>query len=440
MKMSLLLATGLVLLAPAVANADSIVYIDQGNVWSAEPDGSHKVQLTTGGQWHSPTQADDGRIAAVQGTGPIQVMARDGQPLHTITTAPAKSGDGGTFAARPVQLSFSPDGTKIAYAYVANSCPVASTCGSTQRSVFYTSSTEFTPHSVYGNQHSVSNPEWVNNNRTLVFGGFGRQVAIDDLDAGDYNSRPWMVPNGDMGDGELTRDGTKLAVTTDYGANLKLTFFAVTEPEPAYPQFACEMTNPDPKFHDPSWAPDNAGIAYGSSKGIEVSRFTQFGPGLCAAPNDSILSPTGTEPDWGPAAPPASAYKAPPVPQTPAAGGGPGAAARAEGEHRAHQDDEEGAAQGARGEGHGARCRQGEARRDGQGQEAGERHRHGQAGRHGHREARQGAQERQDPHPQVDVQQRDDDVVSEGALTRRLRRNVRDLGREAGERDVDPLP
>jgi hypothetical protein len=319
MKMSLLLAAGLVLLAPAVANADSIVYIDQGNVWSAEPDGSHKVQLTTGGQWHSPTQADDGRIAAVQGTGPIQVMARDGRPLHTITTPPAKSGDGGTFAPRPVQLSFSPDGTKIAYAYVANSCPVASTCGSTQRSVFYTDAdvTTATPHSVYGNQHSVSNPEWVHNSRTLVFGGFGRQVAIDDLDAGDYNSRPWMVPNGDMGDGELTRDGTKLAVTSDYGANLKLTFFAVTEPEPAYPQFACEMTNPDPKFHDPSWAPDNAGIAYGSSKGIEVSRFTEFGPGLCAAPNDSILSPTGTEPDWGPAAPPASAYKAPPVPQTP---------------------------------------------------------------------------------------------------------------------------
>ena len=319
MKMSLLLAAGLVLLAPAVANADSIVYIDQGNVWSAEPDGSHKVQLTTGGQWHSPTQADDGRIAAVQGTGPIQVMARDGQPLHTITTPPAKSGDGGTFAPRPVQLSFSPDGTKIAYAYVANSCPVASTCGSTQRSVFYTDAgvTTATPHSVYGNQHSVSNPEWVNNNRTLVFGGFGRQVAIDDLDAGDYNSRPWMVPNGDMGDGELTRDGTKLAVTSDYGANLKLTFFAVTEPEPAYPQFACEMTNPDPKFHDPSWAPDNAGIAYGSSNGIEVSRFTQFGPGLCVAPSDSILSPTGTEPDWGPAAPPASAYKAPTVPQAP---------------------------------------------------------------------------------------------------------------------------
>lgn len=247
-------------------------------MWSASPDGSHKVQLTTGGQWHSPTQADDGRIAAVQGTGPIQVMAKDGRPLNTITTPPAKSGDGGTFAPNPVQLSFSPDGTKIAYAYLAYSCPVASSCGSIQRSVFYTSSTEATPHSVYGNQFSVSNPEWVTNSRTLVFGGFGRQVAIDDLDASDFNSRPWMVPNGDMGDGEVTRDGTKLAVTSDYGDNLKLTFFAVTgEIGGAYPEFACELTTPDPNYHDPSWAPDNAGIAYGSSKGIEVSRFTELG-------------------------------------------------------------------------------------------------------------------------------------------------------------------
>jgi hypothetical protein len=315
MLRSLLLAAGLVLTAPAVANADSIVYIDQGNVWSAAPDGSRKVQLTQGGSWHSPTQADDGRIAAVQGAGPIQVMARDGRPLHTITTPPAKSGDGGTFAPRPVQLSFSPDGTKIAYAYLGYSCPVASSCGSVQRSVFYTDAgvTTATPHSVYGNQHSVSNPEWVTNARTLVFGGFGRQVAIDDLDAGDYNSKPWMVPNGDMGDGEVTRDGTKLAVTSDYGDNLKIAFFSVqgdvrSEFPPAYPEYACEMTHPDPKFHDPSWAPDNAGIAFGSSKGIEVTRFTAFGPRACAAPDDLVLTPTGSEPDWGPADPPTAAY------------------------------------------------------------------------------------------------------------------------------------
>src|SRR3954452_3362435 len=195
------LAAGAVCIAAPAAMADSIVYIDGGNVFSATPDGAKKVQLTDGGNWHSPTQADDGTIAAVQGTGPIQVMAPDGRPIRSITTPTAKSGDGGTFAPRPVELAFSPDGTKIAYAYVANSCPVASSCGTIQRSVFYTEAnvTEATPHSVYGNQFSVSSPSWVTNSRTLVSGGAGSQVAIDDLsDTADYSQKPWMTPNADM--------------------------------------------------------------------------------------------------------------------------------------------------------------------------------------------------------------------------------------------------
>jgi WD40 repeat protein len=321
---TLLLAAGLLALAPAAANADSIVYVDQGNVWSASPDGAHKVQLTSGGGWHSPTQADDGTIAAVQGTGPIHLMARDGRPLRTITTAPAKSADGGAFEARPVNLSLSPDGSKLAYSYLAYSCPVASSCGSIQRSTFYTHTdvTEATPIEVYGNQFSVGEPEWVNNSRTLVFGGYGSQVSIDDLGPGDYSHKAWMVPNGDMGDGELTRDGTRLAVTVDYGANTKIGFFAVTgEAGSAEPEPACTMTNPDERYGDPTWSPDGAGIAFESSKGIVVSRFTAFAPGVCEAPNDVLLSATGSEPDWGPADAPAAAHvpESGDTPQTPGA-------------------------------------------------------------------------------------------------------------------------
>jgi hypothetical protein len=321
----LLVAFLLALLAPAAANADSIVYIDQGNVWSATPDGARKVQLTTGGGWHSPTQADDGTIAAVQGAGPIQVMARDGRPIRTITTEMAPSSNGGVFEPRPQDLSFSPDGTKIAYSYYSFSCPPGSSCGA-QRSTFYTDATTATPIATYGNQFGVSNPEWVTNTRTLVFGGYGRQVSIDDLGPGDYSHVPWMVPDGDMGDGEITRDGKRLAVTSDYGENTRLSFFAVTGDvtsgaPPAYPEWACSMTNPDPNFADPSWAPDGAGIAWQSSKGIEVSRFTVFGPGQCEAPNDLLLTATGSEPDWGPADTPAAAFtpSSEPTPTTPAA-------------------------------------------------------------------------------------------------------------------------
>jgi hypothetical protein len=92
-------AAGL-LCSAAAAQADSIVYIDGGNVWSAKPDGTAKVQLTTGGDWHSPTQADDGTFAAVQGVSDrISFMTRGGRLIRTIQTQPAKSADGGTFAA-----------------------------------------------------------------------------------------------------------------------------------------------------------------------------------------------------------------------------------------------------------------------------------------------------------------------------------------------------
>ncbi|WP_217921782.1 hypothetical protein [Miltoncostaea oceani] len=317
------LLAGIACLAlPGSAVADSIVYIDGGDVWSARPDGSGKVKLTDGGDWHSPTQADDGTIAAVKGTGPIQVMARDGRPIRTITTPPARSGDGGTFAPRPVQLSFSPDGTRIAYAYVANSCPVASSCGTIQRSTFYTRAdvTDATPHSVWGNQFGVSDPEWVTNDRTLVFGGYGSQVSIDDLGPGDYSQTPWMTPNADQGDGELSRDGTRLATTFFYGADTVIAFFAVTgDPRtqlpPPLPQAACTSTPPDAAYSDPSWSPDGTSIAIRSSAGIEVLRFARLAPGDCSVASSAVLTATGHSPDWGPADPAPARW-------TPPAGGG----------------------------------------------------------------------------------------------------------------------
>jgi hypothetical protein len=326
-----LFAAGLACLAAApAAMADSIVYVDGGNVWSASPDGGHKVQLTDGGNWHSPTQADDGTIAAVDGTGPIQVMARDGRPLRTITTQPASSSNGGTFPGVPTDLSFSADGSKIAYSYYAHSCPVASSCGA-QRSTFYTEAnvSQATPQSVWGNQFGVSNPEWVTGSRTLVFGGAGSQVSIDDLDSGeDYSHTAWMTPSTDMGDGEVARDGSKLAVTFDYGDDTLIAFYAVTgdvrtEKPPAIPQAACNTSSGDARHADPTWAPDSAGIAFQSSKGIEVARFREFGPNHCVVEDigSGVLTPTGETPDWGPADPPAARW-------TPPANGGGGGVAK----------------------------------------------------------------------------------------------------------------
>lgn len=332
-RAALTVAGVLCLAGPAVAQADSILYLDGGDVWSAHPDGSGRVRLTDGGDWHSPTQADDGTFAAVQtASSLITLFAPDGRPLRTIETAAAKSSDGGTFAPRPVQLSLSPDGSKLAYAYVASSCPVASTCGTIQRSTFYTDTNvgQATPVSVYGNQYGVSNPEWVTNTRTLVFGGSGRQVSIDDLGPGDYSQIAWITPNADMGDGEVSRDGRRLATTFGYGDATIVGLFAVngdvkTQSPPPQPSIACEFDRPDARYGDPSWSPDGSGLAYEASDGIQILRFTAFGPGTCeTAGTSTTFAATGSAPDWGPADPPAARWTPPPVEQTGGQQNGPG--------------------------------------------------------------------------------------------------------------------
>src|SRR3954467_11889723 len=309
--------------AAPLANADSIVYIDHGNVWTMKGDGTARVQLTDGGQWHSPTQADDGTIAAVQGTGPIVVMAKDGRQLRTIQTPSARSGDGGTFAPRPVALSFSPDGSKIAYSYIANSCPVASTCGTIQRSSFYTAATatpNATPIERWGNDFSVSDAEWVTNPRVVNFGGAGSQVNFDDLDDGaDYSHKNWFNHEQDTGDGEISRDGRKLATTFSYGASRPVAFWAVEGDVktgiPAPAKYGCRMTPAGKRYADPSWSPDSNSVAYQNSDGIYEVTFPRLDPnptdypgslGCETAGDERLIVPGGSEPDWGPAAPGAS--------------------------------------------------------------------------------------------------------------------------------------
>ncbi len=322
------LAAGSALLAalaiPAAAQADSILYIDGGNVWSAHPDGSGKIQLTDGGDWHSPTQADDGSFAAVEGASNlIQLFAPDGRPTHTISTVGTASSDGGQFAPRPVNLALTPDGSRLAYSYVANSCPEASTCGTIQRATMYTETnvTAATPLSTWGVQSGVSDPEWITDDRALVFGGYLHQVDIDPLGGGDYSYTNWMRPNEDMGDGELTRDMTKMATTWSYGANKIIVFWVVngdprSELPPPQPEEACETT-PDAGISDPSWSPDGSSIAFAESEGIQVFRFTAYKrheEGGCTVGSKSMVSATGSEPDWGPAEPPAVRWRSAPAP------------------------------------------------------------------------------------------------------------------------------
>jgi hypothetical protein len=329
MKLRTLLPAAVALAAlatPAAASADSIVYLDGGNVWSASADGAKKVQLTDGGNWASATQADDGTIAASRNLGTIEVLARDGRPLRTITTSAARTGNGGVHRGMPINLAFSPDGRTIAYEYFDVTCPPASSCPSEQHSVLYTSADgpTATPKETYGQQFGRQQPSFVTNGRALVFGGSGAWVNLDDLGGGDSSNALWFNGNGtaDFSDGEVSRDGSRLALNVGHGDETRIGFFRVQgDPRTSIPaaptpdDTVCGST-PDAKNGGSSWSPDGNALAYHSSKGIEIVRFSAFTPGRCDVAGESVLTATGSEPDWGPADPPAARW-------TPGAGGTP---------------------------------------------------------------------------------------------------------------------
>ena len=292
----LIAAVALVLVPAAAASADSIVFVKNANVWVASPDDSNQRQLTRDGTADHPyrsPQADDGTVAASY-LDSIRLSDRRGKVVRELDPPPLTNSVSHVMDGTPVDVAISPDGSKIAYTLVNASCPVGASCGARAATGYASSTGQTLPGNLY-----LSDPSWAGNSRTLVFGGFLHQVNTHDLVAAedvhwfddmDIVGQPDAT---DLGDGELSVQGDKLALVRGYSSDTHITWYSGGPPALPSPQCA---TGKLEGLHGPTWAPDGQSLAWGEPDGVWIKPSA-----LDCSVQPSLVIPAGSEPDWGPA-------------------------------------------------------------------------------------------------------------------------------------------
>jgi hypothetical protein len=287
-------------ISPAVASADSIVYIKDSNVWLAKPDGTGSYQVTTDGTaehpYRSPSQADDGTIAVGHGERILR-MRQNGAVLNDLDPPTLMNSVSHPMDGVPVDVAISPDGRKIAYSFVGYECPVGASCG-TRYVTGIIPSDRFSATATYGSSY-FHNPSWVTNSRILNSGGFGSHINIQDLGTEPFN---WVTDmETDLGDAEVTRQGDKLVAVRGYGSSTHIVWYRVNGNvlfggKPPAPEATCQ-TGEAAGFDQPNWSPDGNQVAWTEPDGIWVHADAAG----CTSPQPKLVLPGGSESDWGPA-------------------------------------------------------------------------------------------------------------------------------------------
>lgn len=316
------------------ASADSIAYINDGNVYLTTPTGDRQFQVTRDGGYGYVSQADDGTMIALYGRR-LRRLARDGSVLADFATPVSDTAAGSSFEFRgPLDPVISPDGTKVAYGYNAHyttwdpNCPYGPN-GCYAGKVFvgtgYSHADRLTgwDEPGYGKHSGWQWPSWIDNQRVLITDPAEalNDYAWVDTFGDDQYGQDWFGNYYDysLRDGEVNRQGDGAAfVSSQTELNDLIRIFRVTQPIPAAPEECLWLKDPEGGgFSSPSFSPDGHSLAYDDGAGVWVMRGIDLT--ACTPGGTSVkLVPGGHDPDWGPAdVPQAAAPPAPKVPEAP---------------------------------------------------------------------------------------------------------------------------
>lgn len=307
-----LAASALSLGLVSTASADSIVYVKDGNVWIAKPDGSSQYQVTRDGTtaqpYRSPSQADDGTIAASFGSYIVR-MRQNGSVLNRMDPPPLTNSVGSPVDGVPDSVAISPDGARIVYTLVSYECPIGGpACGA--RPV-----TAITPadHMAPTGNLYTSGSSWVTNTRILTFAGYQHQVNTYDVGAAEdvhWFDDEELTDGGastDQSDGEVNRQGTYVATIRGYGNDRTVMWLRIRGDVQTGSRAAGTLLPPDPDvgcvttatsdIAGPTWSPSGTALAWYEEGAIHVWDDVV----RCAGASSKPVIPGGSEPDWGPA-------------------------------------------------------------------------------------------------------------------------------------------
>jgi hypothetical protein len=329
-------AVAALLVCAGSAQASSLVYIKNYNVWTANPDGTGERQLTTDGfkelPYESPSQADDGTILAARGLKFVKLDRqghRIGPLLHSILVGkPANA-----LAIGPFDPKLSPDGHKLVY-----------WVGTWSTWFDYGTNTTWTDPkdaviwqdadtgAQLGFTMFYEKPSWLQDSQHALLSQPGNRLAaqiVGSAVGGNHNNVTHVFTDSDskpageyysqdVGDAEATRAGDKLVALRGPSAQT-IRFYDTRSGRPVVSE--CYLGNPvGGSAADPTWAPDGSAVAWAEGDGIWSTPVGALDSTDCSWGNPHLIIAGATQPDWGPADAMGKAPAGAPPAQQPRAG------------------------------------------------------------------------------------------------------------------------